>query len=72
MKRKGKAHVKELVEKPIKKKPMSKGIESQKTLEWMKVDSNKLKWARQADLEGLFNLQWTTPREDMLRDFLRT
>jgi hypothetical protein len=41
-------------------------------LQCMKMDSNKLKWVRQADLESLFNLQWTTPREDMLRNFLQT
>ncbi len=36
------------------------------------MDSNKLKWARQANLEKLFNLQWTTPRKCLLRYFLRT
>jgi hypothetical protein len=34
--------------------------------------SNKLKWATQANLESLFNLQWTTPRKDPLQDFLWT
>jgi hypothetical protein len=38
----------------------------------MKVDSNKLKWAWRGNLEGLFNLQCITPREDLLRDFLWT
>jgi hypothetical protein len=66
MKRKGKAPIKEPVEKLVKKKPMSKVKESQKMLQWMKMDSNKLKWARQVVLESLFNLQWTMPREDLL------
>jgi hypothetical protein len=66
VKQKGKAHVKEQVEKPTKKKPMFKVKESQKMLHWMKMDSNELKWARQASLEGLFNLQWTTPSENLL------
>ncbi len=35
-------------------------------LQWMKMDSNELKWARQVVLESLFNLQWTMPREDLL------
>jgi hypothetical protein len=51
MKQKGKVPVKEHVEKP-----MSKAKESQRMLQWMKIDSNKFKWARQADLESLFNL----------------
>jgi hypothetical protein len=46
MKQKGKAHVKEHVEKSIKKKQVSKAKESQKMLYWMKMDSNKLKWAK--------------------------
>ncbi len=37
----------------------------------MKIDSKELKWVRQASLEGMFNLQWTTPREDLLRDFYK-
>ncbi len=72
MKQKGKAHVKEHVEKSIKKKQVSKAKESQKMLYWMKMDSNKLKWAKWVGLEGLFNLQWTMPRKDLLQDFLRT
>jgi hypothetical protein len=28
--------------------------------------------ARQADLESLFNLQWTTPRKDLFQNFLQT
>ncbi len=36
------------------------------------MDSNELKWAQQAGLEGLFNLEWTMLREDLLRDFLQT
>jgi hypothetical protein len=46
--------------------------DNHKTLQWMKMDSNKLKWVRWADLESLFNLQWTTPRENLLWDFLQT
>ncbi len=72
MKQKGKAHVKKHVEKSIKKKQVSKAKESQKMLYWMKMDSNKLKWARWVGLEGLFNLQWTMPRKDLLQDFLQT
>ncbi len=41
-------------------------------LQWMKMDSNKLKWARQANLEGLFNLQWTMSPKDLLQDILQT
>ncbi len=36
------------------------------------MDSNKLKWAKQASLEGLFNLQWIAPREDLLHNFLQS
>jgi hypothetical protein len=72
MKQKGKTLVKKQVEKPIKKKPVSKAKESQKMLQWMMMDSNKLKWAKQADLQSVFNLQWTTPRKDLLRNFLQT
>jgi len=36
------------------------------------MDSNELKWARQVGLESMFNLQWTTPRKDLLRNFLQT
>jgi hypothetical protein len=46
MKQKGKVPIEKQVEKPIKKKPMSKAKESQKMLRWMKVDSNEIKWAR--------------------------
>jgi len=31
-------------------------------LQWMKMDSNKFKWAKRVGLEGLLNVQWTTPR----------
>jgi len=31
-----------------------------------KMDSNELKWVKQVSLESLFNMQWTTLREDML------
>jgi hypothetical protein len=41
MKQKGKTHV----EKHVKKKPMSRVKESHKMLQWMKMDSNELKWA---------------------------
>ncbi len=66
MKRKGKVHAKEQLEKLVKKKIVSKAKESQKMLQWMKMDSNEFKWARRVDLEGLFNLQWNTPRKDLL------
>ncbi len=72
MKRKGKAPVEKQVKKLVKKKPMSKVKKSQKILQWMKMDSNKLKWVKRTNLENFFNLQWTTPREDMLWDFLQT
>jgi hypothetical protein len=38
---------------------MFKANESHKMLQWMKMDYNEFKWARQANLEGLFNLKWT-------------
>ncbi len=69
MKRKGKAPTKKQVEKPIKK-TTSKVKENHKMLQWMKMDSNELKWDRRAGLEGLLNLQWTTPQQDLLLDFL--
>jgi hypothetical protein len=56
MKRKGKVPIEEQVEKPIKKKPMSKAKESLKMFQWMKMDSNKHKWTRRTNLESLFNL----------------
>ncbi len=46
MKRKGKVPVKEQVEKPIKKKTVSKAKETQKMLKWIKTNANKLKWAK--------------------------
>jgi hypothetical protein len=55
MKRKGKMLIEEHVEKLVKKKPIFK-VESQKMLQWMKMDSNKLKWLKQTGLEGLFNM----------------
>lgn len=45
MKRKCKALAKEHVEKHGKKKTMFKAKETQKMLQWMKMDSNELKWA---------------------------
>ncbi len=66
MKQKDKALAKEQVEKLVKKKTMSKVKESQKMLQWMKMDSNELKWARRVGLEGLFNLKWSMPTEDLL------
>jgi hypothetical protein len=53
---KRKAPIEEQVEKHVKKKTTSKVKESQKILQWMKMDSNELKWARRAGLEGMFNL----------------
>jgi hypothetical protein len=49
-------HVEEQVEKLVEKKPMFKTKETHKMLQWMKMDSNKLKWAKWASLESLFNL----------------
>ncbi len=72
MKWRGNVHVEEQVEKPIKKKPMSKAKESQKMLRWMKMDSNKPKWAKWVGLESLLNLQWTMLREHVFKDFLWT
>ncbi len=72
VKQKGKAHVKEQVEKLVKRKPMSKVKNSQKMLQWMKMDSNEFKWARQVDSDSLFNLQWTMLGKDLLQDFLQT
>ncbi len=51
---------------------MSEVKENHKGLEWMKVDSNKLKWVRWAGLESMFNLQCTKPTEDLLQNFLCT
>ncbi len=56
MKWKGKAHVEEQVEKLVKKKTMFKAKKNQNMLQWMKIDSNELKWANHVDLEGLFNM----------------
>ncbi len=36
------------------------------------MDLNELKWARWANLKGLFDLLWTMLREDTLWDFLQT
>jgi hypothetical protein len=41
-------------------------------LQWMKMDSNEFKWVKQASLESLFNLRWTTLRKNLLQDFLQT
>jgi hypothetical protein len=30
--------------------------ETQKMLQWVKMDSNEFKWVKWIDLEGLFNL----------------
>jgi len=46
MKQKGKTPIEEQVEKLVKKKPMSNAKESQKMLQWMKMDANEFKWAR--------------------------
>jgi hypothetical protein len=56
MKQKGKASTKELVDKPVKNKTMFKANESQKMLQWMKMDSTELKWAKRVGLKGMFNL----------------
>ncbi len=56
MKQKNKAHVEKQVEKHVKKKATSKVKENQKMLQWMKMDSNELKWVKQVGLESWFNL----------------
>jgi hypothetical protein len=45
-----------MCEKLVKKKTTSKVKESQKMLQWMKMDSNEPKWAKQPGLKGLINL----------------
>ncbi len=44
---------------------MSKVKEIKKMLQWMKMDPNEYIWANKANLEGLFDIWWTTPREDL-------
>jgi hypothetical protein len=44
------------VKKHVKKKPVFKAKESQKMLQWMKMDSKKLKGVKRANLESIFNL----------------
>jgi len=56
MKRKGKAPIVEHVEKHDKKKTMSKAKETQKMLQWIKMNANEFKWAKQASLENMFTL----------------
>ncbi len=56
MKRKRKVLVEEQIEKPIKKIPTSKAKGAQKMLQWMKMDLDNYKWAKQIGLEGLFNI----------------
>jgi hypothetical protein len=56
MKRKGKAPIEEQVEKLVKKKLVFEAKESQKMLQWMKMDSNEPKWARRVGLENMFNM----------------
>jgi hypothetical protein len=46
MKKKGKTLVEKQVEKHFKKKTTSKVKETQKMLQWMKMDSNELKWVK--------------------------
>jgi len=46
MKRKGKTLAEEQVEKHVKKKIVFKAKETQKMLQWMKMDSNELKWVK--------------------------
>jgi hypothetical protein len=45
---------------------MFEAKESQMMLQWMKMDSNEFKWAKQVGLESLFNMKWKMPKEDML------
>jgi hypothetical protein len=57
MKRKSKVPIKQQVDTHVKKKPMSKVKETQKMLQWMKMDSSEFKWAKRKSLENLFTLQ---------------
>ncbi len=50
---------------------MFEAKESQMMLQWMKMDSNEFKWAKQVGLESLFNMKWKMPKEDMLWDFYK-
>ncbi len=34
------------------------------------MDFKEYKWAKKADLEGLFNMQLITPQEDLLKEIL--
>jgi len=36
------------------------------------MDPNEHKWAKQSSLERLFNIQWITPRENLLKEFVQT
>ncbi len=38
----------------------------------MKMDLKEYKWAKRANLEGLFNMQWIKPWEDLLKEILQT
>lgn len=38
----------------------------------MKMDLKKYKWPKRASLKALFNMQWITPQEDLLKEFLQT
>jgi hypothetical protein len=40
----------------LRKKTLFKMKETQKMLQWMKMNSNEFKWARHANLENMFNL----------------
>jgi hypothetical protein len=41
-------------------------------LQWMKMNLKEYKWPKKASLEGLFNIQWITPREGLLKEILQT
>jgi hypothetical protein len=41
-------------------------------LQRMKMDLKKYKWPKRASLKALFNMQWITPQEDLLKEFLQT
>jgi uncharacterized protein YdaL len=56
MKRKGQVPIVEHVEKPIKKKTTSKVKETQKMLQWIKMNANEFKWAKRVGLENLITL----------------
>jgi hypothetical protein len=46
MKKKGKTPIKQHVERHVKKQTTFKAKETQKMLQWIKMNANKLKWTK--------------------------